>query len=156
MPVDTAESRLARLKLELPAAAAPVANFVPCVQSGTLLFVSGQIPTWNGELRYIGKVGQDVSTEDARAAARLCGLNLIAQAGAFLKSLERITRVCMVQVFVNAVSGFGDHPLVANGVSDLLVEAFGPEAGQHARFAVGAGSLPFNVPVEAAAVFEVR
>jgi enamine deaminase RidA (YjgF/YER057c/UK114 family) len=153
---ETAESRLVRLGLELPAAAAPVANFVPCVQSGTLLFVSGQISTWNGELRYIGKVGQDVSTDDARAAARLCGLNLIAQARAFLQSLERITRVCLVQVFINAIPGFGDHPLVANGVSDLLVEVFGPGNGQHARFAVGSGSLPFNAAVEAAAVFEVR
>lgn len=153
---ETVESRLSRLGLQLPAAMPPVANFVPCVQSGTLLFISGQISSWNGELRHVGKVGQDISTEEARAAARLCGLNLIAQARAFLRSLERITQVCMVQVFVNAVPGFGDHPTVANGVSDLLVEVFGPAAGQHARFAVGAGSLPFNVAVEAAAVLEVR
>ena len=152
----TIAARLAELGLELPNATAPVANFVPCVQSGRNLFISGQICSWNGELRYVGKVGRDISLSDAKAAARLCALNLIAQVQASLGDLERVRRVCMLQVFVNAGPEFGDHPLVANGASDLLVELFGAAVGQHARFAVGAGSLPFNVAVEVAAVLEIE
>ncbi len=148
------ESRLKELKIELPKAAAPVANYVPCVQAGNLLFVSGQVTVWNGELKYIGRLGKEVSIEDGRAAARLCALNILAQAKAFLGSLDRVKRVCMVQGFVNAVPEFPDHPKVVNGASDLFVELFG-EAGKHARFAVGAGSLPANVAVEVAAVLEV-
>lgn len=151
----TIAARLAELGLELPDATAPVANFVPCVQSGRNLFISGQISSWNGELRYVGKVGRDISVSDAKAAARLCALNLIAQVQASLGDLERVRRVCMLQVFVNAAPDFSDHPLVANGASDLLVEVFGAAAGKHARFAVGAGSLPFNVAVEVAAVMEI-
>ena len=152
----TIAARLAELGLELPDATAPVANFVGCVQSGHTLFVSGQISSWNGELRYVGKVGRDTSVTDAKAAARLCALNLIAQVQASLGDLERVRRVCMLQVFVNAASEFRDHPLVANGASDLLVEVFGAAAGKHARFAVGAGSLPFNVAVEVAAILEIE
>jgi len=152
----TIAARLAELGLELPDATAPVANFVGCVQSGHTLFVSGQISSWNGELRYVGKVGRDISVTDAKAAARLCALNLIAQVQASLGDLERVRRVCMLQVFVNAAPEFRDHPLVANGASDLLVEVFGAAAGKHARFAVGAGSLPFNVAVEVAAILEIE
>jgi enamine deaminase RidA (YjgF/YER057c/UK114 family) len=152
----TIAARLAELGLELPDATAPVANFVACVQSGHTLFISGQISSWNGELRYVGKVGRDISVTDAKAAARLCALNLIAQVQASLGDLERVRRVCMLQVFVNAASEFRDHPLVANGASDLLVEVFGAAAGKHARFAVGAGSLPFNVAVEVAAILEIE
>jgi len=149
------DARLEALGLELPAAARPVANFVPCVQTGSTLFVSGQIPAWNGELRHLGKLGRDVSVDEARAAARLCALNVLAQARAFLGGLDRVARVCQVQGFVNAVPDFTDHPAVINGASDVFVEVFGEAAGAHARFAVGAGSLPFNVAVEVAAVFEV-
>ncbi|MFL5449913.1 MAG: RidA family protein [Gemmatimonadales bacterium] len=152
----TIAARLTELGLELPDATAPVANFVPCVQSGRNLFISGQISSWNGEVRYVGKVGRDISVSEAKAAARLCAMNLIAQAQASLGSLERVRRVCMLQVFVNASPEFSDHPLVANGASDLLVEVFGAAAGKHARFAVGAGSLPFNVAVEVAAVLEIE
>jgi enamine deaminase RidA (YjgF/YER057c/UK114 family) len=152
----TIADRLADLGLELPKATGPVANFVSCVQSGNNLFVSGQISSWNGEVRYVGKVGRDISVTEAKAAARLCALNLIAQVQASLGALERVRRVCMVQVFVNAAPDFSDHPLVANGASDLLVEVFGAAVGKHARFAVGAGSLPFNVAVELAAVLEIE
>ena len=151
----TVEARLEELRLELPAATKPVANFVPCVLTGNTLYVSGQIPSWNGELRYVGRVGVEVSVDEARAAARLCGLNVLAQARAFLGGLDRVKRVCLVQGFVNAVPGFTDHPAVVNGASDLFVEVFG-EAGKHARFAVGAGSLPFNVAVEVAVVLETK
>ena len=153
---DAIETRLHRLGLELPSPAKPVANFVPCVQSGNLLFVSGQISSWNGEIRYAGKVGREVSREDAIAAARLCALNLLAQVKAKLGDLERVARVSMLQVFVNAVPEFTEHPAVANGASDLMVSILGETVGRHARFAVGAGSLPFNAAVEVAATLEVR
>jgi enamine deaminase RidA (YjgF/YER057c/UK114 family) len=152
----TIDTRLATLGIELPNAAKPVANFVPCVQSGNLLFVSGQVASWNGEVRYVGKVGGGVSIEDARAAARLCALNVLAQARAFLGSLDRVTRVVQVQGFVNGTPEFGDQPKVVNGASDLFVEVFGTEVGSHARYAIGSGSLPYNVSVEVAAVLEVR
>jgi len=148
------EARLKELKIELPKAAAPVANYVPAVLAGKLLFVSGQVTFWNGELKYQGKVGKEISLEDARAAARLAALNVLAQARAQLGSLDKVKRVVMVQGFVNAVPEFADHPKVVNGASDLFVEVFG-EAGKHARFAVGAGSLPVNVAVEVAAVLEI-
>jgi enamine deaminase RidA (YjgF/YER057c/UK114 family) len=150
----TVESRLKELKIELPQASAPVANYVPCVQAGNILFVSGQVTYWDGQLQYKGKVGKEITVEDGQKAARLCALNILAQAKAFLGSLDRVKRVCMVQGFVNAIPDFVDHPKVVNGASDLFVELFG-EAGKHARFAVGAGSLPANVAVEVAAVLEV-
>ena len=149
------DARLETLGIELPNSSRPIANFVPCVQAGRTVFVAGQICTWNGELRHVGKVGRDVSVEDARAAARLCALNILSQARDFLGDLDRVTRVCMLQGFVNAVPEFTNHPAVMNGASDLLVELFGVEIGSHARFAVGAGSLPGNAAVEAAAILEV-
>jgi enamine deaminase RidA (YjgF/YER057c/UK114 family) len=152
----TIQARLAQLDIELPAAAKPIANFVPCVQSGRTLYVSGQICAWNGELRHVGKVGREISLEEARNAARICALNILAQAKAHLGDLDRVRRVCMVQGFVNAIPEFTNHPQVMNGASDLFVELFGPEIGSHARFALGAGSLPGNVAVEVAAILEVE
>jgi enamine deaminase RidA (YjgF/YER057c/UK114 family) len=149
------ESRLRELNLELPAPAPPVANFVPCVRAGALLFLSGQIPIWNGQLHRVGRVGDQVSIDEARAGARLCALNLLAHARHFLGDLDRVERVVEVRGFVNAVAGFTQHPAVINGASDLFVEVFG-EAGRHARFAVGAGSLPAGVAVEVAATLAVR
>ena len=149
------ESRLRELNVTLPEPDAPVANFVPCVRAGSLLFVSGQITIWNGELRHVGRVGEEVSVEEACAGARLCALNLLAHARAFLGDLDRVERVVEVRGFVNAVPGFIQHPAVINGASDLFVEVFG-EAGRHARFAVGVPSLPAGVAVEVAAVFALR
>lgn len=149
------DARLRELGIELPNAAKPVAKFVPCVQTGHTLFVSGQVSTWNGELRHVGKVGGEISVEEAQKAARICALNVLAQAKAFLGDLDTVTRVVMVQGFVNAVPDFTEHPKVVNGASEVFVQVFG-DAGKHARFAVGAGSLPFNVAVEIAAVLEVR
>jgi enamine deaminase RidA (YjgF/YER057c/UK114 family) len=149
------EARLRELQIELPPATPPVANFVPCVQSGRLLFVSGQITSYDNEIRHVGRVGGEISTAEARVAARLCALNVLAQARSFLGELDRVQRVCQVQVFVNAVPEFAEHSAVGNGASDLFVEVFGAAAGAHARFAVGAGSLPLNVAVEVAAVLEI-
>ena len=149
------DARIAELGIELPRAGEPVANFVPCVQSGRTLYISGQVPMLNGEVHHVGKVGREITLEEGKAAARLFALNAIAQARAFLGDLDRVTRICMVQGFVNGVPEFTEHPIVMNGTSDLLVEVFGESVGRHARFAVGAGSLPYNVAVEIAVIMEV-
>jgi enamine deaminase RidA (YjgF/YER057c/UK114 family) len=148
------EARLSKLGIELPDAAAPAANYVPYVLEGNTLYIAGQVPFWNGELMHLGKVGADYSVEDAVAAARVCGLNLIAQARAAVGDLDRITRIMKIGGFVNSVSDFTQHPEVINGASNLFVEVFG-DAGKHARFAVGAGSLPRGVAVEVDAVMTV-
>jgi enamine deaminase RidA (YjgF/YER057c/UK114 family) len=149
------ESRLAELNIKLPEPPAPVASYVPYVVSGKLVFISGQVTMAEGGLQYVGIVGKELSLEDGKAAARLCAINLLAQlrlaAGGNLDTVKRCVRL---GVFVNAVPGFAQHPEVANGASDLIVEAFG-EAGRHSRAAVGAGSLPRNVAVEVEAVFEL-
>ena len=148
------DARLAELGIELPEAAAPVANYVPVVRTGDLAFVSGQVTVWNGEFRYIGKVGDVFSVEDGQAAARLCGLNIIAQIRAALDGdLDRVRRVVKLGIFVNSASDFTQQPQVANGVSDLMVEVFGDQ-GKHARFAVGVNVLPLDVAVEVDAVIE--
>ncbi|HEX2582065.1 MAG TPA: RidA family protein [Dongiaceae bacterium] len=149
----TVETRLNELKIELPKAAAPVANYVPVVVSGTLASVSGQITGWNGEVRYQGKLGREFSIEDGQKAARLCGLNLIAQLKAAL-DLDRVRRVIKLNVFINSMPDFADQPKVANGVSDLMVEVFG-EIGKHSRSAVGVANLPLNVAVEVDGLFEI-
>lgn len=150
------DQRLAELKIELPNAAAPMANYVPAVRVGNLLFVSGQVCQWNGERRHVGKLGAEISLADGKAAARLCGLNLLAQTKRFLDGdLDRVVRVVRLGGFVNAVPGFTEQPQVVNGASDLMVEVFG-DAGRHARAAVGVGSLPGGAAVEVDAVFEVK
>src|ERR1700757_700449 len=151
----SAEKTLADKKIELPKAAAPVANYVPVVIAGKLAFVSGQVTVWNGEFKFVGKLGQEFDVAQGQQAARLCGLNVIAQLKAALGGdLDRVKRCVKLGVFVNSTDGFTDQPKVANGVSDLIVEVFG-EAGKHARFAVGSNVLPLNVAVEVDAVFEV-
>ena len=150
------DQRLAELKLELPNPASPIANYIPAVRSGNLLFLSGQICQWNGERRFLGKLGADISIEQGKEAAKLCGLNLLAQAKRFLDGdLDRVVRVVRLGGFVNAVPDFGDQPQIVNGASDLMVDVFG-DAGRHARTAVGVGSLPGGVAVEVDAVLEVR
>jgi enamine deaminase RidA (YjgF/YER057c/UK114 family) len=149
------ESRLKDLGIQLPTPPAPVASYVPYVVSGNLVFISGQVTATADGLKYVGTVGKEISVEDGKAAARLCAINLIAQVKAAAGGdLDRVKRCVKVTVFVNAVAGFTQHPEVANGASDLFVEAFG-DAGRHARAAVGAGSLPRNVATEVEAVFEL-
>ncbi len=148
------EARLQELGLELPEAAAPVANYVPYVIDGKQLWVAGQVPFWNGSIKYTGVVGEDVSVDDAVDAARVCALNILAQTKAALGDLDRIARVIKLGGFVNGVPGFADQPKVINGASDLLVEVLGNK-GLHARSAVGAGGLPLNVPVEVDAVIAI-
>jgi enamine deaminase RidA (YjgF/YER057c/UK114 family) len=149
------EARLKELNITLPNPPAPVASYVPYVVSGNLVYISGQVTLAADGLKYVGIVGDDLTLEDGKAAARLCALNVIAQAKAACGgNLDRVKRVVKVTAFVNAVPGFAQHPEVANGASDLFVEVFG-EAGRHARAAVGAGSLPRNVATEVEAVIEI-
>ncbi|MGE4063986.1 MAG: RidA family protein [Rhodospirillaceae bacterium] len=149
------DTRLKQLGITLPPAASPVANYVPFVKTGNLVFVAGQIPLLNGAVHYTGIVGQDVTVEEAINAARLCALNILAQAKTACDGdLDRIVRVVKLTGFVAAGPHFAEHPKVINGASDLMVEVFG-DAGRHARAAVGSSSLPRGVPVEVDAIFEV-
>ena len=151
----TIDARLNQLGIVLPKPAAPAANYVPYSVSGKLIFVAGQITVQDGELTYLGRLGEDLSAEEGYRAARLCGLNLIAQAReACGGDLDKIAKVVKLGGFVNAAPDFTDHPKVINGASDLMVEVFG-EAGKAARFAVGASSLPFHVSVEIESVWEI-
>jgi enamine deaminase RidA (YjgF/YER057c/UK114 family) len=143
---DAIHAKLAELGLTLPEAAAPVASYVPAVEAGGLLHISGQLPFRDGAV-VTGRVGDDLSTEQGKAAAQLCGLMLVAQIGKALGGFDRVARVVKLGVFVNATPDFGEQPEVANGASDLMVALFG-DAGRHARAAVGVGSLPRNAAVE--------
>lgn len=147
-------ARLAALNIELPNVQPPVANYVPVVVSGHQVFVAGQVCVWNGQFRHIGQLGREISIEEGQAAARLCGLNIVAQLQAALGDLDRLTRCIRLNVFVSSTADFTDQPKVANGASDLMVEVFG-DAGKHTRSAVGVAQLPFGVSVEIDAVFEI-
>jgi enamine deaminase RidA (YjgF/YER057c/UK114 family) len=150
------DARLKELDITLPAPPAPVASYVPYVISGKQVFISGQVTLAPDGLKYVGVVGNGLSMEQGQEAARLCAINVIAQAKAACGGdLDRVARVLKVTVFVNAVREFTQHPEVANGASDLFVNVFG-EAGRHARAAVGAGSLPRGVACEVEAVFELK
>ncbi|MGH6932673.1 MAG: RidA family protein [Dongiaceae bacterium] len=150
------DKHLADKQIELPKAAAPVANYVPAVQTGNLVFISGQVTVWNGEFKYKGKLGKEYTVVEGQAAARMCGLNAIAQLKSALNGdLDRVKRCVKLTVFVNSADDFVDQPKVANGVSDLMVEVFG-DAGRHARSAVGVNVLPLNLAVEVETIFEVQ
>jgi enamine deaminase RidA (YjgF/YER057c/UK114 family) len=148
------ERRLAELGIELPMARPPVANYVNAVLTGNLLFLAGKGPTHPDGTDSTGIVGADVTVEQAYQDARLAGLQLIAAMKAELGDLDRVARIVKVLGMVNAAPGFGQHPAVINGCSDLFVEVFG-DRGRHARSAVGMGSLPNNITVEIEAVVEV-
>jgi enamine deaminase RidA (YjgF/YER057c/UK114 family) len=145
--------KLTELNITLPDAAAPAANYVPFVQSGNLLFVSGQLPFDQGQLIHKGRLGDNVSLEEGYKAARQCAINIIAQIRA-AGGLEKVHRIVRLGGFVNSTADFTDQPKVVNGASDLFVEVFG-DAGRHARAAVGVPSLPLGVAVEVDAVVEL-
>ena len=149
------EARLKELGIELPAPAAPIANYVPFATGGKLVFIAGQICQWNGERRYVGKLGREISIADGQQAARLCALNILAQLRAAAGGdLDRVARCLRLGGFVNCAPDFTDMPQVVNGASDLMVEVFG-DRGRHARAAVGSSSLPGGVAVEVEATFEL-
>jgi len=148
------DTKLAELGLELPTVATPAGSYVGYVVSGNQIFVSGQIPLWNGELKYTGKVGVDFTAEEGQEAAKVCALNIIAQVkDALGGDLDRVVKIVKLGGFVNCPTDFTAHPTVINGASDLMGAVFG-EKGRHARFAMGAGSLPLNVAVEIDAIVE--
>lgn len=152
----TVEDRLRTLGITLPDAPAPAANYVPFTLHAGILYISGQVPLREGRIAYTGKVGRDLPLEEGQAAARTCAINIIAQAKAACGGdLDRIVRVLKLGGFVNAPEDFKDHPKVINGASDLMVAVFG-DTGRHARFAVGAGSLPLDSAVEVEAILAVR
>lgn len=148
------ETRLAELGLALPDSPAPQANYVPFVTVGKLVFVSGQVSMdANGFVK--GVLGDNMTVEEGAAAAKLCGLSLLAQAKAACDGdLSKLKRVVKLTAFVNSTKDFGDQPKVVNGCSDLLVEVLG-DAGRHSRSAVSAGALPFGVAVEIEGIFEL-
>lgn len=149
------ENKLKELGFELPAVAAPAANYVPYVISGNTVYVSGQIPFLNGEVMHVGKVGDDFTTEQGVAAAQACALNILAQVNeAVGGDWSKVKRCVKLGGFVNSTPDFVDQPLVINGASNLIADAMG-DAGKHARFAVSAASLPKGVAVEIDAVFEI-
>lgn len=149
------EQRLRDAGLTLPPAAAPVAAYVPSVQSGTLLYLSGQLPMRDGAPAIRGLLGAGVNLEQGAEAARICALNLLAQAKLALDGdLDRIRRLVKLTGFVAATADFTDHPKVVNGASELMITVLGP-AGRHARSAVGVASLPLGAAVEVEAIFEI-
>jgi enamine deaminase RidA (YjgF/YER057c/UK114 family) len=150
------DARLKELGLELPTPSKPGANYVPFVRSGALVFLTGQLSQWNGERRFVGKLGREWGVEEGREAARLCALNLIAH----LKTaaggdLDRVRRCVRLAGYVNSTPDFLAQSQVLNGASDLFVDVFG-DAGRHARMAVGVAALPYDVAVEVEGVFEVE
>ncbi|MEM9013307.1 MAG: RidA family protein [Pseudomonadota bacterium] len=153
--MSTPTDALARLGITLPAPAAPVASYVGYVVVGKLVYVSGQVPLVDGKIAVSGLLGRDVSVEQGMEAARICAINLLAQAQAAAGgSLEGIGRVVRLGGFVASTPDFTDHPKVVNGASDLMKEVFG-EAGAHARAAVGVAALPLNSAVEVEGLFEL-
>jgi enamine deaminase RidA (YjgF/YER057c/UK114 family) len=152
-----AEERAKELGLDLGRPPAPVANYVPAVRVGNVVYLSGHVPPPGADgARPSGKVGEDIDVEAAYGLAREVAIAMLASLRAEVGSLDRVRRVVKVTGLVNAIPTFTQHPQVINGASDLLVEVFGPEVGKHARTAAGAGSLPANVPVEIDMVVEVE
>jgi enamine deaminase RidA (YjgF/YER057c/UK114 family) len=152
--MPTPEERLQELGVSLPAPAVPVAAYVPCVRTGSLVYVSGQVPGLDGKPSHLGHLGDNVDLEDGRAAARTCAVNVLAALKAELGELSRVRRVVKVTGFVASTPDFTDHPKVINAASELFGDAFG-DAGRHARAAIGVASLPLGVPVEVEAIVEV-
>ena len=152
--MPTPEQRLEQLGVSLPTPAAPVAAYLPCVRTGNLVYVSGQVPVVDGKPTHVGRLGETVGLEDGMAAARTCAVNVIAALKAELGELARVRRVVKLTGFVASTPEFTDQPKVINGASELFGEVFG-DAGRHARAAVGMAALPLGVPVEVEAIVEV-
>lgn len=149
------DDRLRELGITLPQAPKPVAVYIPAVRSGNLLFISGQLPSENGQLPETGKLGGDVSVEQGQAAARRATLNALAIARDMLGSLDHVSQVVRLVGYVASAEGFTQQSVVVNGASELLGQIFG-EQGRHARLALGAAELPLNAPVEIELILEVR
>lgn len=149
------EQRLKELGIELKPAPAPKFSYIPCVRTGNLLYLSGQVARANGELLFTGKLGREVSIEQGKLAARQTIINSLAVLKDYLGDLDRVVQVVKMLGFVNSAPGFVEHPVVINGASDLLIEVFG-EKGRHARSAIGTSELPYETPVEVELIVEIR
>jgi enamine deaminase RidA (YjgF/YER057c/UK114 family) len=149
------KEKLASLGLTLPTAAAPVAAYVPAVKTGNLVFTAGQLPVVDGKLVLTGKVGSDVTPEDAKKMAEICAINALA-AISLVADIDQIEKIIRVGGFVNGVPGFVAIPAVVNGASELLIKLFGDVNGKHARTAVGVAELPLNAPVEIEMVVQLK
>jgi enamine deaminase RidA (YjgF/YER057c/UK114 family) len=152
--MSTPEAKLAELGVELPPVAPPQAAYIPTVRTGNHVYCSGQVPFVDGKLPATGKVGAEVTPEDAYSYARICGINLLAALKAEIGDLSRVTRIVKLVVFVASAPDFSGQPQVGNGASDLMAEVFG-DAGKHARSAIGVAVLPLDVPVEVEMIAEV-
>ena len=152
---QSVEERLARLGLALPAAAAPAAKYEPFSIAKGLIYIAGQAPVVDGKYQSVGKVGAEVTLESAQSAARLCGLNVLAQVKAAVAGdWSRVKRCVRICGYVSSAPGFYEQPKVLDGASDLMVQAFG-DAGRHARSALGVAALRGNVPIVVDAIFEI-
>ena len=150
------DTRLKALGIELPEPSTPGANYVPFVRTGNLVFVSGQLSQWNGERRFIGKLGREFGLTEGQAAARLCALNVLAHLRqALAGDLDRVVQTVRLAGYVNSTPDFVGQSQVMNGASDTIVQALG-SAGKHTRMAVGVSALPYDVAVEVEGVFEVK
>jgi enamine deaminase RidA (YjgF/YER057c/UK114 family) len=149
------KEKLASLGLTLPTAAAPVAAYVPAVKTGNLVFTAGQLPVADGKLVLTGKVGTDITPEDAKKMAEICALNALA-AISLVADIDQIEKIIRVGGFVNGAPGFVAIPAVINGASELLIKLFGDVNGKHARTAVGVAELPLNAPVEVEMVVQLK
>ena len=143
------QAKLAELGLTLPEAALPVAAYVPAVRTGNLVFTAGQLPLVDGKIPFVGKVGSDVTPEQAKDMAQVCALNALA-AISLVADIDQIEKIVRVGGFVNGIPGFVAIPAVINGASELLIKLFGEVNGKHARTAIGVAELPLNAPVEVA------
>ena len=149
------QSKLAELGLTLPPAALPVAAYVPAVRTGNLVFTAGQLPLVDGKIPFVGKVGSDVTPEQAKDMAQVCALNALA-AISLVADIDQIERIVRVGGFVNGIPGFVAIPAVINGASELLIKLFGEANGKHARTAIGVAELPLNAPVEVEMVVQLK
>ena len=149
------KAKLAELGLTLPEAALPVAAYVPAVRTGNLVFTAGQLPLVDGKIPFVGKVGSDVTPEQAKDMAQICALNALA-AISLVADIDQIERVVRVGGFVNGIPGFVAIPAVINGASELLIKLFGEVNGKHARTAIGVAELPLNAPVEVEMVVQLK
>ncbi|PID56226.1 MAG: hypothetical protein CR986_10375 [Ignavibacteriae bacterium] len=148
------EEKLKELGFTVPEVPKPLASYIPANQSGNLIFTAGQLPVVNGELKYKGKLGSEVTTEEGQKSAEICTINCLSVIKSLIGDLDKIKKIVKVTVFVNSSNGFTDQPKVANGASDLLVKVF-EEKGKHARSAVGVNELPINAATEIEMIVEV-
>lgn len=149
------EQKLKEMGIELPAPVAPLAAYIPAVQIDNMVYTSGQIPMIAGKLQYTGKVGKDVTTEEAYAAAKTCAINCLSAVKGVIGDLDKIDKIFKVTGFVNSAAGFNAQPKVINGASEFLGEVFG-DNGKHARSAVGVSDLPIDAPVEVEIIVKLK